>query len=81
MCVLCVCGGGGERGTGGRPAAQPCSSARHSTPNITQLPYGRLPLQELLVSPQLLASHAIPVVKVVHHPREFVVVYPGAYHR
>ncbi len=40
-----------------------------------------LPAQELLVSPQLLATHAIPVVKVVHHPREFVVVFPGAYHR
>lgn len=36
--------------------------------------------KELLVSPQLLATHAIPVVKVVHHPREFVVVFPGAYH-
>ncbi|PRW58727.1 lysine-specific demethylase 4A-like isoform X1 [Chlorella sorokiniana] len=36
--------------------------------------------KELLVSPQLLASHAIPVVRVVHHPREFVVVGPGAYH-
>ncbi|KAL4425515.1 hypothetical protein ABPG75_009531 [Micractinium tetrahymenae] len=36
--------------------------------------------KELLVSPQLLASHAIPVVKVVHNPREFVVVFPGAYH-
>ena len=33
------------------------------------------------MSPQLLASHAIPVVKVVHNPREFVVVFPGAYHR
>lgn len=33
------------------------------------------------MSPQLLASHAIPVVRVVHNPREFVVVYPGAYHR
>ena len=39
------------------------------------------PLQELRVSPQLLASHAIPVVKVVHNPREFVVVFPGAYRR
>lgn len=33
------------------------------------------------MSPQLLASHAIPVVRVVHHPREFVVVGPGTYHR
>eukprot|EP00887_Chlorella_sp_A99_P000860 scaffold5.g860.t1 len=36
--------------------------------------------KELLVSPALLAVHNIPVVRVVHRPREFVVVYPGAYH-
>ena len=52
------------------------------SPDLSPLPLPPArPLQELLVSPQLLASHAIPVVKVVHNPREFVVVFPGAYHR
>jgi jumonji domain-containing protein 2 len=36
--------------------------------------------QELLVSPQLLEKNAIPFVKVLQHPREFVVTFPGAYH-
>ena len=43
-------------------------------------PWAPLPPQELLVSPALLAAHNIPVVKVVHNPGEWVVVYPGAYH-
>lgn len=34
-------------------------------------------LQELLVSPQLLDQFMIPYVKLVHHPREFIIVAPG----
>ena len=36
--------------------------------------------KELLLSPALLAMHSIPLVKLEHHVREFVVVGPGAYH-
>lgn len=36
--------------------------------------------KEILLSPALLAAHNIPLVKVLHREREFVVVGPGAYH-
>lgn len=41
----------------------------------------RLPPQELLVSPQLLDQNSIPYVKLVQHPREFIITFPGARHR
>ena len=63
------------------PSAIHCLCSHPHCPSTTTPPPHPHPQQELLVSPQLLASHAIPVVRVVHNPREFVVVFPGAYHR
>ena len=37
-------------------------------------------MQEILISPELLRLHNIPVVKLVQYPGEFVINYPGAYH-
>ncbi|KAK9828707.1 hypothetical protein WJX72_001637 [[Myrmecia] bisecta] len=36
--------------------------------------------KELLISPQMLQAHNIPVVKVTQYPGEFIINYPGAYH-
>lgn len=36
--------------------------------------------KELIISPALLDQFGIPYVKVLQHPREFVINYPGAYH-
>ncbi|EFJ44031.1 Jumonji domain-containing protein [Volvox carteri f. nagariensis] len=36
--------------------------------------------KELIISPQLLDTHAIPYIKTVQHPREFIINFPGAYH-
>ena len=64
-----------------RPVCDPLPVLSPPLPVHDDPPPHPHPQQELLVSPQLLASHAIPVVRVVHNPREFVVVFPGAYHR
>lgn len=36
--------------------------------------------KELMISPQLLEAHAIPVVRCTQEPGEFMINFPGAYH-
>ena len=36
--------------------------------------------KELVVSPQVLQQHQIPVIKMTQYPGEFVINFPGAYH-
>jgi jumonji domain-containing protein 2 len=36
--------------------------------------------KELLISPTLLEQNGIPFTRMVQHPGEFVVTYPGSYH-
>ena len=37
-------------------------------------------LQEILVSPELLRQHNIPVVRMIQYPGEWIISAPGAYH-
>ena len=37
-------------------------------------------VQEILVSPELLRQHNIPVVRMVQYPGEWIISAPGAYH-
>ena len=37
-------------------------------------------MQEILLSPELLRQHSIPVVRLVQYPGEWVISAPGAYH-
>ncbi|GIL53254.1 hypothetical protein Vafri_8903 [Volvox africanus] len=36
--------------------------------------------KELIISPQLLDTFAIPYIKAIQEPREFIINFPGAYH-
>lgn len=54
--------------------------ARDLLPELSRSCSEFLRHKEILLSPALLAAHSIPLVKVVHRAREFVVVGPGAYH-
>ena len=37
-------------------------------------------MQEILLSPELLRQHSIPVVRLVQYPGEWIISSPGAYH-
>ncbi|GFH13931.1 uncharacterized protein HaLaN_09898, partial [Haematococcus lacustris] len=36
--------------------------------------------KDVVISPTLLDTHKLPYLKLVQHPGEFVVTFPGAYH-